>query len=122
MPAWTTPDPVALHAATQPERLACVDLASGRRWTYHALDEAIQRAVAVLESGYGIEPGQRIATVARNSADLLILQQAAMRLGAIFVPVNWRLAGPEQQAILAPTAFRSSVGQQAGSPATSPPP
>ncbi|MBM2711513.1 AMP-binding protein [Mesorhizobium caraganae] len=101
MPAWTTPDPVALHAATQPERLACVDLASGRRWTYHALDDAIQRAVAVLESGYGIEPGQRIATVARNSADLLILQQAAMRLGAIFVPVNRRLAAPEQQAILA---------------------
>lgn len=101
MPAWTTPDPVALHAATQPERLACVDLASGRRWTYSRLDDSIQRAVAVLESGYGIEPGQRIATVARNSADLLILQQAAMRLGAIFVPVNWRLAEAEQQAILA---------------------
>jgi fatty-acyl-CoA synthase len=101
MPAWTMPDPVALHAATQPERIACVDLASGRRWTYHGFDQAIQRAVAVLESGYCIEPGQRIATVARNSADLLILQQAAMRLGAVFVPVNWRLAAPEQQAILA---------------------
>jgi fatty-acyl-CoA synthase len=101
MPAWTTPDPVALHAATQPERLACVDLASGRRWTYSRLDEAIQRTVAVLERGYGIEPGQRIAAVARNSADLLILQQAAMRLGAVFVPLNWRLAAPERQAILA---------------------
>ncbi len=101
MPAWTTPDPVALHAATQPERIACVDLASGRRWTYSRLDEAIQRAVGVLESGYGIDPGQRIATLARNSADLLIVQQAAMRLGAIFVPVNWRLAAAEQQAILA---------------------
>jgi fatty-acyl-CoA synthase len=100
MPAWTTPDPVALHARAQPDRLACVDLASGRRWTYRPLDEAIQRAVGVLETAYGIEPGQRIATLARNSADLLILQQAAMRLGAIFVPVNWRLAGAEQQAIL----------------------
>lgn len=100
MPAWTTSDPVALHAAAQPDRVACVDLASGRRWTYAGLDEAIQRAVAVLQE-YGIEPGQRVATLARNSADLLILQQAAMRLGAIFVPVNWRLAGPEQQAILA---------------------
>ncbi|BCG72243.1 4-coumarate--CoA ligase [Mesorhizobium sp. 113-1-2] len=100
MPAWTTPDPVALHARAQPDRLACVDLASGRRWTYRALDEAIQRAVGVLETGYGVKPGQRIATLARNSADLLILQQAAMRLGAIFVPVNWRLASAEQQAIL----------------------
>lgn len=101
MPAWTTPDPVALHARAQPDRLACVDLASDRRWTYAALDEAIQRAVGVLETGYGVEQGQRIATLARNSADLLILQQAAMRLGAIFVPVNWRLASAEQQAILA---------------------
>lgn len=101
MPALTTSDPVALHAGAQPDRVACVDLASGRRWTYAALDEAIQRAVRVLESGYGVRPGQRIATLARNSADLLILQQAAMRLGAIFVPVNWRLAGAEQQAILA---------------------
>ena len=101
MPVWTTPDPVALHARTQPERMACVDLASGRRWTYASLDDSIQRAVGVLETDYGIEQGQRIATVARNSADLLILQQAAMRVGAIFVPVNWRLAVAEQEAILA---------------------
>ena len=101
MPALTTSDPVALHAGAQPGRLACVDLASGRRWTYAALDEAIQRTVRVLETGYGVKPGQRITTLARNSADLLILQQASMRLGAIFVPVNWRLASAEQQAILA---------------------
>ncbi|WP_214470070.1 AMP-binding protein [Mesorhizobium sp. dw_380] len=100
MPDWTTSDPVALHASAQPDRLACVDLASGRRWTYRAFDEAIQCAVAILERGHGVEPGQRIATLARNSADLLILQQAAMRLGAIFVPLNWRLAGAERQAIL----------------------
>ncbi|TIX09137.1 MAG: acyl-CoA synthetase, partial [Mesorhizobium sp.] len=67
MPAWTTPDPVALHARAQPDRLACVDLASGRRWTYAAFDDAIQRAVAVLENS-GIKQGQRIATLARNSA------------------------------------------------------
>ena len=101
MPVWTTPDPVALHARTQPARTACVDLASGRRWTYASLDDSIQRAVGALEKGYGVEPGQRIAAVARNSADLLILQQAAMRIGAIFVPVNWRLAVAEQEAILA---------------------
>nr|WP_244661783.1 AMP-binding protein [Mesorhizobium huakuii] len=101
MPASTTSDPVALHAGAQPDRVACVDLASGRRWTYRAFDEAIQRAIGVLETGYGVEQGQRVATLARNSADLLILQQAAMRLGAIFVPLNWRLASAEQQVILA---------------------
>jgi fatty-acyl-CoA synthase len=101
MPAWAAPDPVALYARTQPDRIACVDLACGRRCTYAALDESIQRAVRVLEEGYRVAPGQRLATVARNSADLLILQQAAMRIGAIFVPVNWRLSLVEQDAILA---------------------
>src|SRR6188508_2082653 len=79
MPVWTTPDAVALYARSQPDRIACVDLASARRWTYAALDADIQRAVAVLENSYGVQQGQRIANVARNSADLLILQQAAMR-------------------------------------------
>jgi len=101
MPAWTTPDPVALHAAAEPGRLALTDLDSGRHWTYAALDDAIQRAVTVLENGHGVGQGQRIATLARNSADLVILQQASMRIGAIFVPVNWRLAAAERQAILA---------------------
>ena len=101
MPAWAAPDPVALYARTQPNRTACVDLASERRWTYAALDEDIQRAVRLLESGYGVVSGQRIAALARNSANLLILQQAAVRLGAVFVPVNWRLSIAEQDAILA---------------------
>ena len=101
MPDWTTPDPVALYARSQPDRLACVDLATDRRWTYAELDAAIQRAITVLTEGYGLKAGQRVATIARNSADLLILQQATMRIGAIFVPVNWRLSPVEQQAILA---------------------
>ncbi|TGQ50496.1 acyl-CoA synthetase [Mesorhizobium sp. M1C.F.Ca.ET.193.01.1.1] len=101
MPHWMTPDPVALYARSQPDRVACVDLATDRRWTYAELDAAIQRAVTVLTDGYGLRAGQRAATIARNSADLLILQQATMRIGAIFVPVNWRLSPAEQQAILA---------------------
>ncbi|WP_210236982.1 AMP-binding protein, partial [Mesorhizobium sp. M4B.F.Ca.ET.190.01.1.1] len=43
---------------------------TARTWTYAALDDAIQRAAAVLES-HGVEQGQRIAALARNSADLV---------------------------------------------------
>jgi fatty-acyl-CoA synthase len=104
MPEWRTPDPVALHAAAQPEKIACVDLASSRRWSYRDFDGAIRQAVKYLASARGIAAGQRVATLARNSADLLILQQAVMRLGAIFVPVNWRLSRAEQADILADCA------------------
>lgn len=103
MPEWKVPDPVALHARAQPEKLGCVDLATGRQWTYRQLNDAIQRAVATLVD-FGIGPGQRVAVIARNSADLLILQQGAMRSGAMFVPINWRLSRPEQADILADCA------------------
>ncbi len=33
---WLAPDPVGLHAQARPDKLALVDLASGRRWTYRA--------------------------------------------------------------------------------------
>lgn len=104
MTSWITPDPVALYARSQPGRIACVDLATERRWTYAELDRAIQSAVRLFGEEHAIKPGQRIAALARNSADLLITQQAAMRLGAIFVPINWRLSKPEQEAILADCA------------------
>ncbi|WP_279482387.1 AMP-binding protein [Aureimonas sp. SK2] len=97
---WLAPDPVGLHAQARPDKLALVDLASGRRWTYSALDRAIEQARAAL-GALGIGPGGRLAAVARNSADLVIAQQACLRSGAIFTPLNWRLALAELDAILA---------------------
>lgn len=100
MQDWIAPDPVALHAQGRPEKLALVDLASGRRWTYAALDRLVEKAAGAL-AGLGLAPGDRVAALAKNSADLLVAQQAAMRLGAIFVPLNWRLNPAELASILA---------------------
>ena len=97
---WIAPDTLALHARARPQKLACVDLATGRRWTYQEFDKTVERAVSTLADRFGIVEGQRVAVLARNSADLLILQQATMRLGAIFVPLNWRLSPNEQERIL----------------------
>ncbi|MGO4831480.1 AMP-binding protein, partial [Rhizobiaceae sp. 2RAB30] len=113
---WPASDLVAHHARSQPDRLACLDLATERRWSYAQLDIAIQRAVTTLRRRYDIRPGQRVAVIARNSADLLILQQAATRIGAIFVPINWRLAPPEQSRILADCTPRLLVRGQAMTP------
>ncbi|PZQ48177.1 MAG: acyl-CoA synthetase [Rhodovulum sulfidophilum] len=103
MEDWIAPDPVALHAQGRPEKLALMELASGRRWTYAALDQAIERGVAAL-AALGLGAGDRIAVLAKNAADLLIAQQAAMRMGAIFAPLNWRLAAAELGPILADCA------------------
>jgi fatty-acyl-CoA synthase len=88
MQQWYAPDPVALHARIRPDHIACVDLATDRRWTYAQFDRAIDRMVGALAALPGMGRGERIAALARNSGDLLILQQATMRAGAIFVPLN----------------------------------
>ncbi|KAK1961220.1 AMP-binding enzyme [Colletotrichum sublineola] len=94
-----TPDPVLLHARLRPTGLACIDLATNRRWTYLELDADIQRAASVL-CGQGVQAGDRVATISANSVHQIIVQQALMRLGAIFVPLNWRLARPELTKLL----------------------
>ena len=98
MPCWPVPDYVRLHAAGQPDRLACVDLASGRRWTYVQLDRSIACCVSVLVDR-AILPGDRVAMLARNSVWQLIVQQALMRIGAILAPLNWRLSPSELDAL-----------------------
>ena len=89
------PDYVAFYARTQPDRLAVGDLTSGARWSYRALHAAVDRCAAALRGGRGLKAGERVAVLAKNSADLVILHLACVRAGLIFVPLNWRLAAAE---------------------------
>jgi fatty-acyl-CoA synthase len=89
------PDFVAFYARTQPDRLAVGDLASGERWSYRALHDAIDRCAAALRDGRGLKAGDRVAVLAKNSGALVILYLASMRAGLIFVPLNWRLTAAE---------------------------
>jgi fatty-acyl-CoA synthase len=88
-------DPIATHSRAKPDRLACIDLDSARRWTWRTLDLAVNQIGNLLVETLGPASGSRVATLARNSVDMLILQFACVRAGAIFVPFNWRLAPPE---------------------------
>ena len=94
-----SPDPVLLHARLRPNSLACIDLTIKRRWTYSELDCDIQRAATVLTE-QGVRSSDRVATISVNNVHQIILQQALMRLGAIYVPMNWRLAPPELARLL----------------------
>ncbi|HET6564248.1 MAG TPA: AMP-binding protein, partial [Xanthomonadales bacterium] len=61
-----------------------------RRWTYAELNRDVHALAAGLRA-QGIEAGDRIATVAQNSAEYLLLALALARLGAVLVPLNYRL-------------------------------
>jgi long-chain acyl-CoA synthetase len=90
------------HAAVAafPERVALVDLSDSapREITHAALEEDIRSAVAVLRAA-GVGRGGRIALALGNSATYLVGFLAAMRLGAIPVPLNHKL-GREQIAFM----------------------
>lgn len=57
-----------------------------------------QVASALLAAG--VRRGDRIAYLARNLADYYVLLLGAGSVGAVIVPVNWRLAPPEIEFIL----------------------
>ncbi len=94
-------DSTASYAAAMPNQLAVADLASGRTWTYRQLHLAVDRLADWIVGEYGGRSGNRIATLSKNNADMVILQLACIRAGAIFMPLNWRLAVAELEALIA---------------------
>ncbi len=86
------------HAQFTPSKLAlqCAD----RAWSYSELNHGIDQTTALL-AAQGVAVGERVAHLGYNSAQQLLLLFACARLGAMFVPLSWRLAPPEHQAMLA---------------------
>lgn len=74
-------------ARTHPGIEALVDVAAGRRWTYHDLNAEIDcLAKALIASG--IEPGERVGIWSPNCAEWTIVQYAAAKVGAVLVAIN----------------------------------
>lgn len=99
-PAWFDKDPIQYHAGVRPNRTACLEFRTGERLTYRDLDRQIAKCAGLLVKLLGRPLGVRVAILARNSIDLVLLHYACERVGAIFVPLNWRLAGPELKILL----------------------
>ncbi len=94
-------DAIATYARAMPNHLALGDLKSERRWTYSALHRAVDRLAAWIVAELGEASGARIATLSKNNAEMVVLQLACARAGAVFMPMNWRLAVPELAVLLA---------------------
>lgn len=76
-----------------PDRLAVVDVAKGEqgRFTYRQMNERANRLANWLRDEAGIKKGDRVGMVALNGVEYLDAFFACGKLGAIFVPYNWRL-------------------------------
>jgi fatty-acyl-CoA synthase len=93
-------DWIAHHANQAPEQVAMVDLFSAREFTYAQFDERVGCLAGYLRTGLGVERGDRVAVLSANSTDIFEIQFACFRLGAVFLPLNWRLAPPELEYIV----------------------
>ena len=92
-------DFLGFHAQLHPRRHAVTDMASGRSWSYAQFDRLVAGIAAWL-ADRGIGEGMRVACLAKNCAEIIALHMACARLGAIFVPLNWRLSAVEVQQVI----------------------
>ncbi len=60
----------------------------------------VERVTAHLQATWGVQPGERVAWLGFNHELQLVTLVACARLGAIFLPLNFRLAVPELQQVL----------------------
>ncbi len=90
-------------AAFAPDKTA-IDC-DGEQLSYAALAGRIGALAACLDAG----PGDRIAYLGQNSPHLIELVFACARLGAIAVPLNWRLTVAEHRYVLRNSGARALV-------------
>ncbi|MFH1116837.1 MAG: AMP-binding protein [Pseudomonadota bacterium] len=69
------------------------------RVTYGELIDKVDSLSAGLAS-HGVEAGDRVAVLAQNCLEYVYLYAAAAKLGAILLPINWRLSTDEIQHVL----------------------
>jgi fatty-acyl-CoA synthase len=93
----------ARRARMSPERIAVVH--DGREWTYGQLHDRVIRLARAL-AGLGVGPGDRVAYLGPNHPHFLEALFATGSIGAIFVPLNTRLAAPELAYILRDSGAR----------------
>lgn len=102
-------DWLAKRAELAPDKLALVDAATGREFTYAQFNERASRFAEFLRDEWGIRTGDRVAILAHNSSDYFEILYGCAKIGAILVPLNWRLALPELEYTLSDCTPRALI-------------
>jgi O-succinylbenzoate-CoA ligase len=90
---------LAKRAQLSPGVEAVVEVERGRRFTYAELDARANRIANVLLEK-GVRPGDRVAFLLMNGVEYLESYFGVAKIGAVMVPLNWRLIPSELEFIL----------------------
>ena len=96
------------RATISPGREAFVEFERGRRFTFAEFNARANRTANTLLQ-LGLQPGDRVATLAKNGIEFLETYFATAKIGCVLVPVNWRLVAPEISYILSDAGARALV-------------
>src|SRR5258708_36736815 len=96
------PDLLTVYASTQPDKPAVIDdqgSAGIVSWTYAQLEAEANRLANALMS-VGVGPGQKGTWCGPNSPQVVAVTNATRKIGAVAVPLNYRLPPEEAQYIV----------------------
>jgi O-succinylbenzoate-CoA ligase len=99
---------LAKRAFLNPMREAYVDSHGDLRLTYAALNERCNRLANALRAD-GIAQGERVGLLLMNSAEFMEAYFALAKVGAVVVPLNWRLVPDELEFILKDSGTRRLI-------------
>ncbi|MBL7546198.1 MAG: long-chain fatty acid--CoA ligase [Bdellovibrionaceae bacterium] len=96
-----------------PNSTAVVDGDSGREFTYLQLYKISQKGAQILSQKFNVSRGDRVTILSTNELEYIFLFFALQRLGAILVPINFRLTQREVDHIISDCSPRLVVYQEA---------
>ena len=97
------PDLLTVYASAQPGKPAVIDDQAGAgvvSWTYAQLEMAANRLANALAS-LGVARGEKVIWCGPNSPQVVAVINATRKLGAVAVPLNYRLTAAEARYIVA---------------------
>src|SRR3954452_3993892 len=103
-------DLIARNAAFTPDKPATIF--EGEILSYARFNARIEQTARALNAEFGVSRGDRVAILSLNRPDYLVVLYACARLGAMLVPLNWRLAVAEQLFILSDASAKVLVLEQ----------
>jgi acyl-CoA synthetase (AMP-forming)/AMP-acid ligase II len=90
-------DVLALHTQADPEKTAVID--GDRVMNRGNFNTLVNRYAAVM-LGAGVKAGEKVLWVGQNSLEVVAINHAARKVGAVCVPMNYRLAPDEAQYVI----------------------
>jgi acyl-CoA synthetase (AMP-forming)/AMP-acid ligase II len=91
---FTFYDLINRNAVCYGTRPAWLDAEDQRALSFADIKQQVDRLAAGLQKR-GVQKGERIGVLGKNSLDYFLLYGAAAAIGAIILPINWRLSAEE---------------------------